>query len=298
MFPFAIRLVLTILGSFLFLFIYAGNIFVIYAIHKHPHLHNTPNILLVSLAVADMLLALCMAPLRIMQMFEGEWTLGHMACRLHIVLSVFFCCASIMHMCGIAFDRYMIICHMWYYIRRRTWKTMMKIILLCYSISFLMVIQLFVHIHALGTMANERNCQINEGKMYVIYSTIGIFLLPNVFITIIYSRLFIKIRSLQRWKRERFLKGDTGNDWTLNPHPSVKITSVIPLKKVRKADTAKTPVCKEVDDNQITNIADVENREDENQLSKTFLHQLINKLQTKLIGRTNTTIEIESWYVN
>lgn len=81
------------------------------------------NWLIVSLAVADMLVGLLVMPLTLTYEIVGEWTMGNLKviegkkfrmwkfagnilCEIWLALDVLFVTASILHICAISLDRY------------------------------------------------------------------------------------------------------------------------------------------------------------------------------------------------
>ncbi|XP_053346782.1 5-hydroxytryptamine receptor 2C [Clarias gariepinus] len=88
-------------------FTVGGNILVILAVSLEKKLHNATNFFLRSLAVADLLVGVLVMPAALINLlYNYSWPLPHVFCPMWIFLDVFFCTASIMHLCAISLDRY------------------------------------------------------------------------------------------------------------------------------------------------------------------------------------------------
>ncbi|KAH1000258.1 hypothetical protein HUJ04_000178 [Dendroctonus ponderosae] len=82
-----------------------GNVFVIAAILLERNLQNVANYLILSLAVADLLVACLVMPLGAVQEVSQEWALGPELCDMWTSSDVLCCTASILHLVAIALDR-------------------------------------------------------------------------------------------------------------------------------------------------------------------------------------------------
>uniref|UniRef100_A0A6P7G4B9 5-hydroxytryptamine receptor-like n=1 Tax=Diabrotica virgifera virgifera TaxID=50390 RepID=A0A6P7G4B9_DIAVI len=82
-----------------------GNVFVIAAILLERNLQNVANYLILSLAVADLLVACLVMPLGAVYEVSQEWTLGPELCDMWTSSDVLCCTASILHLVAIALDR-------------------------------------------------------------------------------------------------------------------------------------------------------------------------------------------------
>lgn len=80
--------------------------FVIAAILLERNLQNVANYLILSLAVADLLVACLVMPLSAVYEVSKQWTLGPELCDMWTSSDVLCCTASILHLVAIALDRY------------------------------------------------------------------------------------------------------------------------------------------------------------------------------------------------
>ncbi|CAG0904022.1 unnamed protein product [Darwinula stevensoni] len=81
-----------------------GNVFVIAAVVMERHLQTAQNQLIISLAVADLLIACLVMPLGAVYEIRKEWSLGPELCDVWTSSDVLCCTASILHLVAIAAD--------------------------------------------------------------------------------------------------------------------------------------------------------------------------------------------------
>ncbi|KDR21127.1 5-hydroxytryptamine receptor, partial [Zootermopsis nevadensis] len=173
-------------------FVLAGNVFVIAAILLERNLQNVANYLILSLAVADLLVACLVMPLSAVYEVSKQWTLGPELCDMWTSSDVLCCTASILHLVAIALDRYWAVTNI-DYIHQRTARRIGLMILVVWSVAF------FVCIAPLlgwkdpewGTRVSEdRKCLVSQDVGYQIFATASSFYLPLLVILFLYWRIF------------------------------------------------------------------------------------------------------------
>ncbi|XP_021916811.1 5-hydroxytryptamine receptor-like isoform X2 [Zootermopsis nevadensis] len=169
-----------------------GNVFVIAAILLERNLQNVANYLILSLAVADLLVACLVMPLSAVYEVSKQWTLGPELCDMWTSSDVLCCTASILHLVAIALDRYWAVTNI-DYIHQRTARRIGLMILVVWSVAF------FVCIAPLlgwkdpewGTRVSEdRKCLVSQDVGYQIFATASSFYLPLLVILFLYWRIF------------------------------------------------------------------------------------------------------------
>jgi len=83
-----------------------GNLLVIVSVMRHRKLRVITNYFVVSLALADMLVALFAMTFNASVELSGRWLFGYFMCDVWNSLDVFFSTVSILHLCCISVDRY------------------------------------------------------------------------------------------------------------------------------------------------------------------------------------------------
>lgn len=106
------------------------NLLVIISISHFKQLHTPTNLLIVSLAVADLLVGLVVMPINIMDLIDNCWYLGKTICSLYPVLNYTSVSASAGSLVFIAVDRYIAINNPLLYTTKITvYKTSLFIVL-------------------------------------------------------------------------------------------------------------------------------------------------------------------------
>lgn len=84
----------------------AGNSLVVISVYIVKKLRQPSNYLVVSLAAADLSVALAVMPFVIItDLVGGKWLFGEVFCNVFIAMDVMCCTASIMTLCVISVDR-------------------------------------------------------------------------------------------------------------------------------------------------------------------------------------------------
>ncbi|KFM69407.1 5-hydroxytryptamine receptor 2A, partial [Stegodyphus mimosarum] len=100
-------LLLTILLGLIILATVVGNVFVIAAVFLERNLQTEGNYLVLSLAVADLMVACLVMPLGAFnEVNNRKWILGPELCEVWTSGDVLCCTASILHLVAIALDRF------------------------------------------------------------------------------------------------------------------------------------------------------------------------------------------------
>jgi len=103
----AADITLAILLSLIVVFAVAGNLLVIAAILTDRSLRQTGNYFLVSLALADMLVAVAVMTFAVANDVMGRWPFGRTLCEVWLSADVMCSTASILNLCAVSLDRYL-----------------------------------------------------------------------------------------------------------------------------------------------------------------------------------------------
>uniref|UniRef100_A0A8C4X317 G-protein coupled receptors family 1 profile domain-containing protein n=1 Tax=Erpetoichthys calabaricus TaxID=27687 RepID=A0A8C4X317_ERPCA len=114
-----------------------GNLCVVISISHFKQLHSPNNFLVLSLAVADLLLGVFVLPFSIMETIETCWYLGTVFCKVHTTIDVMLCTVSIFHLGFIAIDRYYAVCDPLSYPNKITVKTALSFICIGWITAFI-----------------------------------------------------------------------------------------------------------------------------------------------------------------
>ncbi|XP_064190808.1 5-hydroxytryptamine receptor 7-like [Anguilla rostrata] len=183
------KIVIGIVLSIINLTTIGGNLLVIISVCIVKKLRQPSNYLVVSLAAADLSVALAVMPFVIItDLVGGEWLFGKVFCNVFIAMDVMCCTASIMNLCLISVDRYLGIMRPLTYPVRQNGKLMAKMVLTVWLLSASITLPpLF------GWATNvtaERACLISQDLGYTVYSTAVAFYIPTAVMLIMYYRIY------------------------------------------------------------------------------------------------------------
>ncbi|VDP80455.1 unnamed protein product [Echinostoma caproni] len=229
-----------------------GNVFVVAAILLEKHLQGVSNYLILSLAVADLMVATLPMPISAINEVSEDWWLGNALCDFWICSDVLCCTASILHLVGIALDRYWAVTNA-EYIRKRTAKRIGFMITVFWLLSVAISLPARFNITRLKSWIQHSNlaanesieqwsvpdCGINKEYGYTIFSTVGAFYMPMIFMMGIYARIYLVAKA--RIRRSTFRKR------TNSPHE--QLTTITETNQGQKSchstksNWAKSCVC-------------------------------------------------------
>lgn len=183
-------------------FTVVGNVLVIGSVFTHRPLRTVQNMFLVSLAVADIAVALLVMPLNVAYSILGRWVFGLHACELWLTCDVLCCTASILNLCAIALDRYWAIHDPINYAQKRTLRRVLLSILLVWAISGLISVPPLIGWNDWPEEFDESSpCRLTQEAGYVIYSATGSFFAPLLIMSIVYFKIFLATRRRLRERR-------------------------------------------------------------------------------------------------
>ncbi|XP_058128874.1 uncharacterized protein LOC131287774 [Anopheles ziemanni] len=173
-----------------------GNALVIISVHKNRKLRVITNYFVVSLAMADMLVALCAMTFNASVELSGRWLFGSFMCDVWNSLDVYFSTASILHLCCISVDRYFAIVRPLEYPLYMTHRTVFFMLanvwvlpaLISFTPIFLGWYTTAEHLKAART--NPNLCIFVVNKSYAIVSSSISFWIPGIVMLTMYYRIY------------------------------------------------------------------------------------------------------------
>ncbi|XP_014254146.1 octopamine receptor beta-2R [Cimex lectularius] len=194
-----------------------GNLLVIVSVMRHRKLRIITNYFVVSLAFADMLVALVVMTFNASVQLTGKWLFGYFMCDAWNSLDVYFSSASILHLCCISVDRYYAIVKPLKYPINMT-KKVVAIMLLSTWVSPAIISFVPILCGWYTTDENQefRNrhpdvCEFKVNKVYVIVSSLISFWIPCTIMVFTYLAIF-----KEATRQEKQLHARIGNQMLLN----------------------------------------------------------------------------------
>ncbi|XP_052706302.1 octopamine receptor beta-2R-like [Crassostrea angulata] len=182
-----------------------GNSLVIISVKKFEKLRGrVTNYFIVSLAFADIVVAILVMPFNASQEITGKWLFGRAMCDIFNSNDVLFSTASILHLCCISVDRYIAINYPLQYDSKMTKRCACAMILTTWVASVLIS---YIPIHAQFYTTNEHfklleqnpdSCTFQVNRIYAVVSSSVSFWIPCTIMIFVYFRIFITARRQEK----------------------------------------------------------------------------------------------------
>ncbi|XP_066506554.1 trace amine-associated receptor 6-like [Hoplias malabaricus] len=170
------------------------NLLVIISISHFKQLHTPTNLIILSLAVADLLVGLFVMPVNIMQLIDSCWYLGIMACSVIPLISFLAMVASIFSLVLIAVDRYIAVCDpLLYHTRVTVCKMSICLTLGWFSCLIYNTIILYFNDHLTPAQLHTTcygECVLVVKHSWVVVDFVVSFVIPCSVILVLYSLIF------------------------------------------------------------------------------------------------------------
>nr|XP_060612488.1 melatonin receptor type 1C-like [Anolis sagrei ordinatus] len=181
-------LLLTTVGDLL------GNALVILSVLRNPKLRNAGNIFVVSLSVADLVVAIYPYPLILSAIFHDRWTMGPVHCQISGFLMGLSVIGSIFNITAIAINRYCYICHSLRYDRLFNLKNTYLYLCLTWLLTLVAILPNFF----VGSLQYDHriySCTFAQtvSMSYTITVVVVHFILPLSIVTFCYLRIWILV---------------------------------------------------------------------------------------------------------
>lgn len=224
-----------------------GNILVVLSIFTYRPLRGVQNYYIVSLACADLAVAVFVMPFNVADSLAGHWQFGGVFCNMWLTFDILMCTASILNLCAIAGDRFFAIHDPINYAQKRTLRRVLAVIVIVWSASAIISIPpLFGWNNRSPNSSSlyddiNRSCQLTDEPGFVLYSASGSFYIPLVIMAFLYAKIYIATRERLRKRvstssvRPKSGRRRTGNaDDTPNPEvtPTPNLNGSIQLGKM------------------------------------------------------------------
>lgn len=176
-----------------------GNILVILSVFTYKPLRIVQNFFIVSLAVADLTVAILVLPLNVAYSILGQWIFGIYVCKMWLTCDIMCCTSSILNLCAIALDRYWAITDPINYAQKRTLERVL------FMIGIVWIFSLIISSPPLlgwndwpEVFEPDTPCRLTSQPGFVIFSSSGSFYIPLVIMTVVYFEIYLATKKRLR----------------------------------------------------------------------------------------------------
>ena len=187
-----------------------GNAIVLFTTWKERNLHQPNKYFIACLAVADLLIGMIVVPIMLYQRRNGISSI-HL-CRFFLWVDVFLQTASIYTLTFISFDRYLKISKPLQYKSKMTTSRSLKVIFSVWLIAAVFgTLSMFPYKEGSGIRVSDEDLCYNKNKIFYTFGAVCAFLLPAIFMLIMYLLIFLIVRKRRRMLQNGEL-GQTSNN--------------------------------------------------------------------------------------
>ncbi|XP_016426274.1 D(4) dopamine receptor-like [Sinocyclocheilus rhinocerous] len=166
-----------IFGILLIIIIICGNVLVCLSVYTEKALKTTTNYFIVSLAVADLLLAVLVLPLFVYAEFQdGVWSLNMTLCDGLMTMDVMLCTASIFNLCAISIDRFIAVSIPLNYNRKHVDQRQIVLLSATWILALAVASPVMFGINNVPNR-DHSECKLEDNN-YVLYSSVCSFFVP------------------------------------------------------------------------------------------------------------------------
>lgn len=189
------------------IFAIVGNLFIMAAMARIQSLWTPTNAFVVSLAMADFLVAVLVMPFSLVRSID-TWHFGDCFCRVHFILDVTFCTCSIFNLSCIALERFIAICDPLHYPARMSPRCVALLLLFCWilpmiistiCVSFGMYAPNTAALLNSSTQQDTQTCLTTFNIPFAVATSVMSFFIPMIFMLFAYGKIFIVAQKQARW---------------------------------------------------------------------------------------------------
>ncbi|XP_061933471.1 octopamine receptor beta-2R isoform X2 [Apis cerana] len=238
-----------LLGSIIVTAVF-GNLLVMVSVMRHRKLRIITNYFVVSLALADMLVAMFAMTFNASVQLTGKWLFGYFMCDVWNSLDVYFSTSSILHLMCISVDRYWAIVKPLKYPIIMTRRLAAYMLLACWILpAFISFMPIFMGWYTTPENSMHRQnhpelCEFKVNKIYVIFSSSISFWIPCTIMTLTYFAVFKEAN-----RQEKQMHSRMGNVMLLSHRPSKDLNNL--NGELNSAGSSKTLTLNEISTNHL-----------------------------------------------
>lgn len=173
-----------------------GNLLIMVSVYRTDRLRTLTNSFVVSLACADLMVAILVMPFSASQEISGRWFLGRVICDLFNANDVQFSTSSLLHLCCISVDRYIAITDPFHYAARMTRRRARWMLALVWGSSVLLS-HVPIHLGWYSPLESEAAtdlCQFKVNRVYGLISGAVSFWTPAAVMVVAYAKIYCEAK--------------------------------------------------------------------------------------------------------
>ncbi|XP_031732867.1 melatonin receptor type 1A-like [Anarrhichthys ocellatus] len=176
-----------------------GNLLVIVSVFRNRKLRKAGNAFVVSLALADLVVAIYPYPLVLTAIFHDGWIAGYIHCQISGFLMGLSVIGSIFNITGIAINRYCYICHSLKYDKLFSNSNTMCYVVLVWALTILAIVPNWF-VESLQYDPRVYSCTFAQSvsSLYTITVVVVHFILPISIVSYCYLRIWILVIQVRR----------------------------------------------------------------------------------------------------
>ncbi|XP_062563629.1 dopamine D2-like receptor [Armigeres subalbatus] len=263
-----------------------GNVLVILAVCRERTLQTVTNYFIVSLALADLLVAVVVMPFAVYVLVNGAWTLPNFVCDFYIAMDVICSTSSIFNLVAISIDRYIAVTQPIKYAKHKNSRRVCLTILLVWAISAAIGSPIVLGLN--NTPDRVPDLCVFYNSDFIVYSSLSSFYIPCIIMVFLYWNIFKALRTRakkQRAARKPHISEITAGGSLIENIAQTKIATETQLD----GSTKSAGSCKVLPDEAPTNTASGSNEEDDDNAGSPDIddcHVIVNDKSTEFMLAT------------
>ncbi|XP_055547870.1 dopamine D2-like receptor isoform X3 [Wyeomyia smithii] len=236
-----------------------GNVLVILAVCRERTLQTVTNYFIVSLALADLLVAVVVMPFAVYVLVNGAWTLPNFVCDFYIAMDVICSTSSIFNLVAISIDRYIAVTQPIKYAKHKNSRRVCLTILLVWAISAAIGSPIVLGLN--NTPDRVPDLCVFYNSDFIVYSSLSSFYIPCIIMVFLYWNIFKALRT--RAKKQRAARKPHISEITAGGSLIENIAQTKIAAETQMDGSTKSGSCKILPDEPPTNTASGSNEEDD-----------------------------------
>uniref|UniRef100_A0A8C4XHR3 G-protein coupled receptors family 1 profile domain-containing protein n=1 Tax=Erpetoichthys calabaricus TaxID=27687 RepID=A0A8C4XHR3_ERPCA len=209
-----------------------GNLALIISISHFKQLHTPSNVLILSMAFADLIIGIFNMPVHLLITTEVCWYKSTLLCFSFCFTTVTLTNVSVYHLLLLAGDRYYAVCYPLFYSMKVTMKVIWTLVATVWSLSIFYGFVTMCIYTCLATARCTSKYGVNVMFVYLLFELFSTLLMPFLIIFGLYAKIFVVARKHAKAIQNVEAQGESGEKARIKgfqktQHKAAKTISVI-----------------------------------------------------------------------